>query len=76
PRMTFAQATREANLQANNAYPEANRQALAAAATAPLPTELDAVETGTEKLLAQHKIDTFQQQTNLIDAAKSQTAGR
>ncbi|MFT6658269.1 MAG: flagellar hook-length control protein FliK [Maritalea sp.] len=75
-RMTFGQATREANLQAAAAYPELQKPALVATATAPLPTELDGVETGTERLLGQQKIETFQQQTNLIDAAKSQTAGR
>ncbi len=76
PRMNFAQVTREAHLQTANAYPATQKAALTATATAPLPSDLDSVETGTEKLLAQHKIDTFQQQTNHIEAAKSQTGQR
>jgi len=75
-KITFAQVSREANLHAANAYPEMQKSAQVPTATAPLASELDAVETGTEKLLGQHKIETFQQQTNLIDTAKSQTSGR
>lgn len=76
PRMTFAQVTREAHLQTANAYPATQKAALTATATAPLPSDLDSVETGTEKLLAQHKIETFQQQTNHIEAAKAQAGQR
>lgn len=76
PRMTFAQVTREAHLQTANAYPASQKAALTATATAPLPSDLDSVETGTEKLLAQHKIETFQQQTNHIEAAKAQAGQR
>lgn len=76
PRMTFAQVTREAHLQTANAYPATQKAALTATATAPLPSDLDSVETGTEKLLAQHKIEAFQQQTNHIEAAKAQAGQR
>ncbi|GLQ16159.1 hypothetical protein GCM10007879_04080 [Maritalea porphyrae] len=76
PRMTFAQVTREAHLQTANAYPATQKATLTATATAPLPSDLDSVETGTEKLLAQHKIETFQQQTNHIEAAKAQAGQR
>jgi len=75
-KMNFAQVTREANLQTANAYPEMRKSIMTASATAPLPSELDGVETGTEKLLGQHRIETFQQQVNHIEAAKSQTGGR
>ncbi|MGJ8529144.1 flagellar hook-length control protein FliK [Maritalea sp.] len=74
---TFGQASREANLQAAATYPGAAKPPQApATATAPLPTELDAVETGTEKLLAQHKIESFQQQTNHVEAAQARTGPR
>lgn len=75
-RMTFAQATKEANLQAAARYPEMQRQNNSTSATAPLTSELDAVETGTEKLFGQHKVEQFQQQVNHIEAAQQKAMPR
>jgi flagellar hook-length control protein FliK len=75
-RMTFAQATKEANLQAAARYPEMQRQNNPTAANAPLTSELDAVETGTEKLFGQHKVEQFQQQVNHIEAAQQKAMPR
>ena len=75
-RMTFAQATKEANLQAAATYPEMQRANQAQATNAPLTSELDAVETGNEKLFAQNRTEQFQQQVNHIEAVQNRNGPR